>query len=33
MFQDTEINIANLKAPKSTFDKSLLLDELNIIWR
>ena len=33
MFQDTEINIANLKAPKSTFDKSQLLDELNIIWR
>jgi pyruvate formate lyase activating enzyme len=33
IFQETEINIANLKAPTSTFDKSLLLDELNIIWR
>ncbi|EQB40509.1 hypothetical protein M947_01540 [Sulfurimonas hongkongensis] len=32
-FLDTKINIANLKAPTSTFDKSILLDELNIIWR
>ncbi|MCK9491697.1 MAG: anaerobic ribonucleoside-triphosphate reductase activating protein [Sulfurimonas sp.] len=32
-FLDTETNIANLQAPTTTFDKSQLLDELNIIWR
>lgn len=32
-FQDTKLNIGNLTTPKSNFDTSLLIDELNIIWR
>lgn len=33
LFQDTGESIANLSAPKSSFDKNLLLNNLNIVWR
>lgn len=33
MFQDTGESIANLSTPRSSFDISLLLNDLNIVWR
>jgi pyruvate formate lyase activating enzyme len=32
-FQDTGTSIASLNAPINSFDKSLLSDDLNIVWR
>ena len=33
MFQDTGESIANLSAPISSFDETLLSNDLNIVWR
>ena len=32
-FRVTDENIGNLQKPKNSFDKSLLLDDINIVWR